>query len=73
MNENDKDKAIGKPLVVSVHEFESKISDVINNSGIPVCIIEKILKDLYTQVHNASLAEYREALNYYETNKEIKE
>ena len=43
-----------KPTVLSIEEFKQKLSDVVSNSELPAFILEYIIKDLYTEVHNIS-------------------
>ena len=45
-------KVIEKPIVIAKEELCQKITQVINESGIPLFIIEYVLKDMLNDIHN---------------------
>ena len=48
----DKKTIPEKPIMIAKEEFCEKITKNINESGIPLFIIEYILKDILNDVHN---------------------
>lgn len=44
--------AVEKPIIISKEELCQKITQAINESGIPLFIIEYVLKDMLNDVHN---------------------
>lgn len=49
--DNDK-KNIEKPIIIAKEELCQKITLAINESGIPLFVIEYILKDMLNDIHN---------------------
>lgn len=49
---------MNKPISVSVKETRKKICDVINESGLPISVIELILSDVYGEVQVVSRQQY---------------
>lgn len=49
---------IEKPIMVIRQEFIDTIYDDINNCGLPLFIIEPILKDVYLEVRSMSQKQY---------------
>lgn len=40
-----------KPLSIMIQETRTKLVDVCNDSKLPTCILEPIIKDLFNDVH----------------------
>lgn len=57
---------IGKPASMIRMEFISALTDLINNSNLPLFIIEPILKDMYTDVRIASQKQTEEEIKQYQ-------
>lgn len=62
-----------KPMSVARSEFIQSLTNLINESTLPLFVIESILKDMYSDVHSLSqrqleidLKNYREALSQAE-------
>lgn len=51
MNQNEK---IAKPLTLLREDFMNGMVDLCNTSGLPLFIIENVLKDLIQDIHLAS-------------------
>ena len=65
MNEN-----IKKPITIAKEDFSKNLIDLINNSHLPLFVIEYLLKDLIEEVRKASVKqletdtlEYNKLLN----------
>lgn len=61
---NDK---VEKPITIIRQEFIDKISNDINNCGLPLFIIEPILRDLYLEVKSLSQKQYEIEKAEYES------
>lgn len=57
---------IGKPVSMIRMEFISSLTELINNSNLPLFIIEPILKDIYTDVRIASQKQTEEEIKQYQ-------
>jgi len=40
-----------KKLTVQLEEFKSKLLQDVANSGLPVVVVDLVLKDLYNEIH----------------------
>lgn len=58
---------IEKPIMVVRQEFIDAIYDNINNCGLPLFIIEPILKDVYLEVRSMSQKQYEVEKADYES------
>lgn len=65
------ENCIKKPLTVLRDEFILKLSDLINNSGVPFILVEPIIKDVYDQV--VSLNKQQLEMERAEYEKRLKE
>lgn len=63
---------IEKPITVVRQEFIDGLVDYINNSGLPLFIIEPILKDIYMEVKAMSQNQYELEKSQYEKQLEDK-
>lgn len=61
MNEN-----IEKPITVARQEFIDGLVNYINNSGLPLFVVEPILKDMYMEVKTMSQKQYESEKMQYE-------
>lgn len=61
-------------LIIQERETKKKITELINNSGLPAFVLKPIFKDMYEQLDKLSQAQYEEALKLeQDKNKEKKE
>ena len=61
MNEN-----IEKPMIVAKQEFMDRLVEDINNCGLPLFVIEPILKDAYAEVRSMLQRQYELEKTQYE-------
>lgn len=54
MDNNEKVTTPQKPISLIISDFKKNIIDTINNSGLPLSIVEFIMKDLYSEIHIAA-------------------
>lgn len=57
---------IGKPVSMIRMEFITALTELINNSNLPLFIIEPILKDMYNDVRIASQKQTEEEIRQYQ-------
>jgi hypothetical protein len=57
---------ITKPITVVRQEFIEKMVEEINNCGLPLFVVEPILKDLLNEVSAAAKRQYEEEKVQYE-------
>lgn len=62
-----------KPLPILMEETKQSIVDTINNSGLPMYIMEGILRDLQFAVHEAAQNELEQAKKYMAESKQEEE
>ena len=65
------DKKIEKPITVIRQEFIDTISNTINNSGLPLFVIEPILRDIYLEVKSLSQKQYEFDRAEYESKLQV--
>ena len=41
-----------KPITMQIDELKKDLAGVINNSKLPIVLLDFILKDMYTEVHS---------------------
>ena len=58
---------IEKPITVARQEFIDTISNNINNCGLPLFIVEPILRDIYLEVKSLSQKQYEIEKAEYES------
>lgn len=58
---------IKKPMSVRRKEFISRLEDLINNSGLHICVIEPILLDTYNLVRDEAEKVYQMELRAYQS------
>lgn len=49
MNENQKDM----PISIVISDLKNKLVEIVNESKLPLSIIELVVKDLYNEINNA--------------------
>lgn len=57
---------MNKPLSVANVEFRQELANLINNSGLPVCVIELALQNCLNEVSNLAMNQYRADKTQYE-------
>lgn len=62
---------IEKPITVVRQEFIETITSVINNSNLPLFIVEPILRDIYLEVKTLSQKQYETDKEEYENKLKI--
>ncbi len=60
------DTNIKKPTILIVEETRQAIIKLINDSNLPAFIIEPILREIYNEVHDAKVSEYKSQKQSYE-------
>lgn len=40
-----------KTITMLMTETRQKLADVVNNSGLPFCVLESIIQNLYNEIH----------------------
>lgn len=55
-----------KPITLRLREFKDSALDLVNESGLPLILIEPILKDILAAVQNKNEQEYQQAKAVYE-------
>ncbi len=66
---DNKSKNVDKPLIIAKEELCQKITQAMNESGIPLFIIEYILKDILNDIHNINQQILENEKMNYEKNK----
>lgn len=61
----DEEKVISKPLTVRKNDYIRSLVELTNNSGVPLFIIEYILKELLTEIHSVSAKQEQVELSAY--------
>jgi hypothetical protein len=65
---------IEKPAIIIRQEFIDGLTYYINNSGLPLFVIEPILKDIYIEIKTVLQKQYElEKMQYEKSLKEISE
>jgi hypothetical protein len=59
------DDSLNKPVTVVRAEFISNLTNLINESKLPLFVVEPILKDVYLEVRDASQKQYEHDLMNY--------
>lgn len=62
---------VEKPLSVMINDFQKNIYNVLNNCGLPISIVEPVLKSIYSDISLAnSQMLMKEQMKYQEQMKE---
>ena len=54
-----------KPISVSLEEFKTDLVNTITSSQLPVVIVDLVLKDLYTEIHNLAMETTKKDIQEY--------
>lgn len=57
---------INKPLTIARQEFIESLLDLCNNSSLPYFCMESIIKDILSEIHQASVKQYEMDKDNYE-------
>ena len=57
---------MNKPITVAYEEFKQQLADLINNSGLPIFMIEPILQNYLTEVRALIKRQYEMDRSSYE-------
>lgn len=63
--ENNINIEADKPLSLVIKDFKLNLENIINNSSLPMYLVEPILKDIYNQVFILSQQETTQEINEY--------
>lgn len=55
-----------KPIIVAKEDFENGLKELINNSNLPLVILQPIIKSLYNEISISYAKQYREEKEKYE-------
>lgn len=67
MNKNTQEqKTINKPVIMLREEFTTNMSNLINNSGLPLFIVEPIVRDMLMEINVAVKKQYEMERIQYE-------
>ena len=58
-------ESIKKPMIIVRQEFIDKLLEDINNCGLPLFVIEPILRDVHSEIKNMSQKQYEFELAQY--------
>lgn len=65
--DTNKSNIIQKPLSVAKSELMQKLVDDINNSGLPMVVLEYVVRDLYNDVMVTAREQYKKDMENYES------
>lgn len=51
------------PIDVGIYQFRENIYTICNQSNLPLCILEMVLKDLHSEINKKSLLQLQENIN----------
>ena len=54
-----------KPISMVINETRISLADICNQSGLPACILEPIVKDLYDEIKRVSSIQLRQDNELY--------
>lgn len=54
-----------KKLTVQLEEFKGRLLQDVANSGLPVVVVDLVLKDLYNEIHNLAQETTLKDINEY--------
>lgn len=60
------ERNLEKPITVIRQEFINELANCINNSGLPLFMLETILRDMYIEVKDMSQKQYEFEKKQYE-------
>lgn len=57
-----------KPMIVAMEELKANIIKSISDSHLPVCVVEPLVKDIYTDIQNMYAQQFqKEKAEYYQS------
>lgn len=56
---------MNKPISMVINETRISLADICNESGLPVCILEPIVKDLYEEIKYVSSMQLKQDTEAY--------
>lgn len=59
------ENALNKPVQLLIKETRENFVNVINTSRLPMCIVELIVKDIYSDIKSGSNLEYEQVVRTY--------
>ena len=62
---------MNKTITILTKETNKALVDICNNSGLPMCVLELLIKNLYNEISQLSQQQYNQELLEY--NKSLKE
>jgi len=65
--ENEKAVEIQKPISMQVVELKNCLSSTLNNSPLPICVIEMVVRDIYADLVQITSTAYQKDVSCYET------
>ena len=57
---------MNKPFSMICEEFRQELANLINNSGLPICVIELVLQNCLNEVDNIAKNQYKNDKTQYE-------
>lgn len=65
---------MNKPISMIINDTRISLTDICNNSGLPACILEPIIKDLFEEVrHISALQLKQDEENYAKAQKDAQD
>lgn len=55
-----------KPITLIIEELKTNIASTINNSNLPIFVIDNIFKDFYSEIHSMYLQQLESDKKQYE-------
>lgn len=55
-----------KPIALILNDFKTALISAINESNLPACLMEPVLKDIYGQISNLSIQELNAQKKQYD-------
>lgn len=60
-----------KPVSIIIEEFKQEVAEAVNKTKLPLCIIEPVVKDLYTEIAALSKQQLEVDKKKYEEEQEV--
>ncbi len=62
-----------KPISILIHEARQNITGAVNNSGLPPCLLQPILKDMLAEINILCQQEYQKDMEELKKNEAVEE
>lgn len=62
----DNNQNITKPISVAKTELMTALVEAVNNSGLPLCFVDYIVKDFSNSISNAAMQQAEKEINDYQ-------